>query len=214
MLLRLVIAIALAPFLLAQARPGLHPFDGDRPGAPPAGFTFAAMRQPEPGAWLIRRVADGGVLVHAAANGARGLSIALAPGEFVGPVLVSARMRLAGGSRAGGLVWRYRDPENFHAAMVDLVERELVLFRVTGGNRVFLESEDGLELDPDAWHTLKIEHDDNEIEVALGGIRVFEERDRRGSRTSDGVRAGVVAAGHADVWFDDLRLERRRQERR
>ena len=31
-------------------------FDQDKAGTPPAGFTFAAMRQPAPGAWLVRRM--------------------------------------------------------------------------------------------------------------------------------------------------------------
>ena len=96
--------------------------------------------------------------------------------EFV----ASVRLRLAGGARAGGLVWQYQDEHNFYAAMLDLTRQELSMYRVTGGNRVRLETEDDLELDPEAWHTLKVARDDGRIYVALGGIRVFEERDERG----------------------------------
>jgi hypothetical protein len=215
MFLRLILAMAVLPLVLpVPQRTVAHSFDEHRSGAPPAGFVLASMRQPGPGSWLIRRDGANGLLVHASDPSARGLAMALAPDDAAGNVIVTARVRLAGGTRAGGLVWRYRDPANFHGALVDLVEHELVLFRVVGGNRVFLESRDGLDLDPDAWHTLKVEHDNNEIEVALGGIRVFEERDRRGNRSSDGARAGVIAAGAAEVWFDDFKVERRGRQGR
>ncbi len=54
----------------------------------------------------------------------------------------------------------------------------------------------------------KIVHDESRIQVSLGGIRVFEERDRRYDRETPPGRTGLVAAGNAEVWFDDLRISR------
>jgi hypothetical protein len=122
---------------------------------------------------------------------------------------VSVRVRLAGGSLVGGLVWRYQDEHNHYQILLDLTRRELAMYRVVAGNRIRVEREDGLELDPAAWHTLKIVHEQSEIRVSLGGIRVFEENDR----TFGAGRAGVVAGGIADVWFDDLRIEAERRGR-
>jgi hypothetical protein len=198
------IAIGLTPH--AQRAPATT-FDDDKPGAPPAGFTFAPWRQPQAGTWAIRRQATNGYLWHAADAAAHGYSIALAPQPPRRDLDISARLRLAGGSRAGGLVWRYQDERNYYGATLDLVHGQLHLFRVTSGNRVFLELEDDLQLDVDAWHTLRVVHDDHEVRVSLGGIRVFEESDRRGGRTAAAGRAGVLAHGDADVWFDDLRID-------
>ena len=77
-----------------------------------------------------------------------------------------------------GLVWKYQDPLNHYSAQLDLAKQELAMYRVVNGNRIRIEREDDLELDPDAWHSLKIFHERGEIRVYLGGIRVLSERDR------------------------------------
>jgi hypothetical protein len=106
-------------------------------------------------------------------------------------------------------VWHHADAGRYYAAVLDLAKGEITLFRVTEGNRVFLESEDGLELDPAAWYTLKIVHDGSRITVSLGGIRVFDERERRSDRIAGPGKVGVIVAGGSEAWFDDLRIERR-----
>jgi hypothetical protein len=197
----------------AAQNPLVRTFDGDRAGELPAGFTFASMRQDGPGTWRIRRDLANGLLVHMESPANPGYGLAIAPDPPLRDVLVSARLQLAGGTRAGGVVWRYHDAANFHAAILDLAGGELTLFRVTGGNRIILESEDDLELDPAAWHAMKTIHDESRIELSLGGIRVFEERDRRYDPNAAAGRAGVIAAGGAEVWFDDLRIEADRDRR-
>lgn len=208
--LLMLVAIAAAP--RAQRAPAAT-FDDDKPGVPPAGFTFAPWRQPAAGTWTIRRQGANGYLWHAADTAAHGYSIAIAPPPPRRDVEISARLRLAGGTRAGGLVWRYQNEQNYYGATLDLVQGQLHLFRVAGGNRVFLEREDDLQLDVDAWHTLRVVHDDDEVRVSLGGIRVFEESDRRGGRTAAAGRAGVLAHGDAEVWVDDLRIDERAPSR-
>jgi hypothetical protein len=64
-------------------------------------------------------------------------------------------------------------------------------------------------LDVNAWHTLKVTHDDEEISVSLGGIRVFEDNSRR-NRGGGAGAVGLFARSDSEVWFDDLRLDRRR----
>ncbi len=193
--------------------PRANSFDVDRPGQPPAGFDFATLRQSTPGRWFVRREAANGALVHEADPSAGGFALALAPDMPLRDVEASVRLRFSGNVRAGGLVWRYTDAGRYYAAVLNLVDGRVSLFRVAEGNRTFLESEDGLDLDAAAWHTLRIVHDDSRVVVSLGGIRVFEERDRRNSSATAG-RVGVIAAGNADVWFDDLRIEPARERRR
>ena len=125
---------------------------------------------------------------------------------------VSARIRLAGGQRSGGLVWRVQDADNYYLARLDLDRQDIGLYRVVGGNRTRIEGEDDLELDTTAWHTLRIVQEDENIRVYLGGIRVLRARDRT---LRPGGRAGLWCAGDAIAHFDDLeRRGRRRQERR
>ena len=203
----LLLVLCLGALAAAEQQRGqLFQFDTEKPGAPPAGLELAAMRQERPGEWLIRREGANGMLLHRADPATTGLALALMATAGERESVASVRLRLAGGAMAGGLVWRYTDAANFHATILDLARRDLVLFRVTAGNRVFLESKDDLELDPAGWHVLKVDHDGDEIRVSLGGIRVFEDEDRRGDRRAGLGRLGVISAGHAEVWFDDLRV--------
>jgi hypothetical protein len=188
-------------------------FEADRVGAPPATFTLAAMRQGSPGAWAVRAETGRSWLAHAADPASRGFSIAVAPGPALRDVVVSARLRLAGGARAGGVVWRYVDPENYCAAILDLARRDVSMYRVSRGNRVRLDDHEDLELDPDAWHSLKAVQREDLASVILNGIRVFEERTSRGERAAWPGRVGLIAGGDAEVWFDDLRAEPPRDRR-
>jgi hypothetical protein len=212
-------AVAWAAWQMAAGQPAAtHTFDQEGPGPLPAAFELAAMRQDTPGTWLLRRDGANGVLVHQGAASASGFALALAPAAPLRDVQTSVRLRLTSGARAGGLAWRYADASNFYGAILDLAKGELVLFRVTAGNRTFLELEDDLELDPAAWHTLKVVHEESRIQVSLGGIRVFEERNRRSEQDAAPGKTGVISAGAAEVWFDDLRIvparDRRRNDRK
>jgi hypothetical protein len=197
----------------AMGQGAIETFDAGKAAQPPSGFTFAAMRQPSPGPFLVRRTDAGGHLVHAADTAATGFAFAISPQDPLSDVVISVRLRLAGGSRAGGVVWRYVDASNFYAAVLDLGRAELSLYRVTNGNMIRIEQERELELDGEAWHSLKVVHDNADVRVSLGGIRVFTEDERRHSRLLARGRAGLVAAGAAEVWFDDLRIASGRNRR-
>jgi hypothetical protein len=181
-------------------------FDHEKAGAPPPGFVFAAMRQPAPGSWVVRRTGTAGYLAHETDATAQGYALAVYDGPPQRDVAVTVRLRLSGGRRLGGLVWHYTDHQHYFAAVLDLSRREISLYRIAGGNRIRMEIEGDLELDPDAWHTMKVAHTGRHVRVSLGGIRVLDD-DRRGQDRPDTGRVGLIAAGDAHVWFDDLRIE-------
>jgi hypothetical protein len=181
-------------------------FDQEKPGTPPAGFTFAAMRQPAPGAWLIRRTGTNGYLVHDPDIASQGYALAVLDSSPQSDVTISVRLRLAGGRRAGGIIWHYVDNQHYYASILDLSRGEISVYRVAAGNRSRMEFEDDLELDPEAWHTMKVSHTGRSTRVSLGGIRVFEDARRDKEGTGAG-RVGLIAAGDADVWYDDVRID-------
>lgn len=194
--------------------PTARTFTTDRIDQAPSDFTLGAMRQPSSGVWLVQRQGSRSFLAHRSDPSAAGYALALLELPVAQDATVSARMRLAGGERSGGLAWRYEDADNFYALVLNLSRQDLSLFRMAGGNRVRLDVETGLELDPDAWHALKVTHGDGEIRVWLGGIRVFDERDKTQARTTDaGRRAGFLATGRSEAWFEEIRLEPRRSRR-
>jgi hypothetical protein len=172
------------------------------------------MRQPTSGIWLVQRQSPRTFLAHRADTAGAGYALAILDRAVARDASVSARMRLSGGDRTGGVVWRYDDAENFYALILDVIKQDLSLYRVASGNRVRLDLETGLELDPEAWHTVKVTSDDGEIRVWLGGIRVFEEQDRRDERERTAMaRAGLLASGRSEVLFEEIRIEPKRGRR-
>jgi hypothetical protein len=204
--------LSIAAVALAGQAPVLRTFDADRAG-PPAGFQLSIMRQTAPGLWAIRREGPSGWLDHQGRPENRGYAMAIADGVADRDLMVSARVRFGEGARIGGLVWRYADEGHFWAVLLDLSAREIAMYRVTGGHRVEIEETEDLELDPAAWHTIKVVHVDGRTYVTLGGVRVFDDRDDRRSRTDPLGRVGLIAAGNATVSFDDFRLEPARGRR-
>jgi len=186
-------------------------FDDDKIGAPPAGFAMAAGREAPADLWTVKREGGGRVLSHEGkAAPADSFAVAIFSGGQYSDVEVSVRLKASGGGRAAGLVWKYQDPNNHYSVQLDLVRQEVVMYRVAAGNRIRLEREDDLELDPDAWYSMKVRQEDGQIRVYLGGIRLFSERDRL-PRTSSNV--GIWVAGDSTVMFDDFRVEDRTGDR-
>lgn len=211
--LALVLAVTALGTLAAQELWTIS-FNDDRPDHPPAGFTLAAMRQSDAGRWLVQGPAGSGHLVHRADPSAGGFAIAVANAPVPDDCAVSARLKFSGTSRVGGVVWRYRNDHNYYTLLLDLNRDELSVYRITEGNRVRLDNRDELELDANAWHALKVVHVGNDIRVILGGVRVFDEQDRRSERHRDGSgRVGVIATGASEIWFDDLHVEAKRGAR-
>jgi hypothetical protein len=155
--------------------------------------------------WNVRREGAGRVFAHQGhASPPDGFTVAILSGAQYHDVELSVRLKATTGSRTAGLVWKYQDADNHYAVQLDLGRQEVAIYRVSGGNRIRLEREDDLELDPDAWHSLKVLQEEGEIRVYLGGIRVFSERDRQ-PRATAGV--GLWSAGDTSVMFDDFRVE-------
>jgi hypothetical protein len=201
----LIAAVMIVAMTSASADVVRRTFDQEPVAAPPAGFTFAAARLPAAGPWLVRADGPNRYLAHpSAASPSEGFSLAVL--DTLPPVdlRLSARIKLVDGTRVGGLVWRYQNPENFFAVSLDLQGQSMALYRVARGNRIRLEFEDDLELDRDAWHVVRVEHADGRIRVSLGGIGVMRARDRAASDTG---RAGIWSDGGATAWFDDLNVE-------
>ena len=203
-----MLLLALSMFLQAAGAVSdviLRTFDDDKIGAPPAGFALATGREAAADGWTVKREGTARVLVHdGKPSPVDGFAVAIFSGAQYQDVQVSVRFKATGGKRTAGLVWKYQDPMNHYSAHLDLVRQEVAVYRVANGNRIRLEREDDLELDPDAWHSLKIFQEQGLIRVYLGGIRVFDERDRAPRARAS---VGIWVGGDSTVMFDDFRIE-------
>jgi hypothetical protein len=210
--------VTLAALVLAaaavHASTSAFTFDDAPIGAPPPGFFFAGSRQATPGTWEVRGAARNRYLLHIGDPDVKMRGIAIADVSTAAPanIKITTKLRLIDGDRAGGVVWRYRDANNFYfMALVlsdqnpnPLAERYAALFRVTGGNRILLDVIRNIELDFSAWHTVTVVHEADQIRAAINGIGVLKARD---AMIPEGGHAGVWSAGNSTTWFDDVTLE-------
>ena len=203
MSLRMLVLLGAIAFSGSAAPPEVRTFDGDPVGQTPPGFSLAMARGMGPARWTVERAGANGLLAHHETAAGQGFALAVLEGPPRRSVELSARIRLVGGARAAGLVWHYQDEDNHYLARLDLRAQDLAVYRVVRGNRVRLEDEDDLELDPDAWYTLKVRHDGPRIRVYLAGIRVIDDFDR--SRPVQG-RVGLWSQVDTTAWFDDVRV--------
>jgi hypothetical protein len=188
----------------------IRTFDEDKVGGPPSGFVAATGREAAPDRWVVRREGNLRVLMHEGKSApADAFAVSVLSGAQYRDVDVRVRIKAVGGSKAAGIVWKYQDPMNHYVVQLDLARQEVALYRVVSGNRIRIEREDDLELDPEAWHSLRVLQERGEIRVYLGGIRVFSERDRL-PPTRAGV--GMWASGDSIVMFDDFRVEDETEE--
>jgi hypothetical protein len=126
---------------------------------------------------------------------------------------ISVRFKALSGKvdQAAGLVWRYRDPENYYIVRANALEENVVLYKVERGKRSDLKPVDaGLfaygkkaPVRSGAWQELRVEVEGDLFRVSLDGTHLFDVRD-----------ATFVGPGKVGLWtkadsvtaFDDLRV--------
>ena len=171
-------------------------------GRPPAGFLFASSPKDQSGLWSVVRDGTNSVLGQLR-QGQSGVQLAVVEGPSFADLVLSVRVRLLEGARSAGVVWHYRDADNYYLARLDLREQDVRIYRVVAGQRTRLEEEDGLELQAGSWNVLKVEHRGTRMRLLINGVPVADARDRTGHE------GGAVGLWTSDsvAWFDDLSVQ-------
>jgi hypothetical protein len=179
-------------------------FDKDDPGDKPKGFYFDETGRAPDGKWRVVEVEGGKVLAQLdeSRDGDR-YALAVVEDSSIEHIKVSVRLKAVKGERdqAGGLMWRYRNSENYLVARLDISERNIRLYRFVRGNRIQFGVEEDLDVQLGKWYTLRVEHKGREIKVYLDDDVVIVERDRHFTRPG---RIGLWTKSDSVVYFDDL----------
>jgi hypothetical protein len=167
-------------------------FEKDRAGEPPAGFTIAQTGPGERPLWRVEEdpSAPSGkhVLVQRSADETRSrFPLAIYDGASLAHGEISVRFKALSGNvdRAAGLVWRYRDPENYYIVRANALEGNVVLYKVERGKRSDLKPVDaGLfaygkkaPVRSGTWQELRLELKGDLFRVSLDGTHLFDVRD-------------------------------------
>ena len=184
-------------------------FDSDKPEAPPVGFTFDRTGGGRVGRWVVLARQDapsGGQLLaqlDADATSAR-FPVAVADEPAVRDLRLIVKCKPMSGNvdQACGLVFRYRNANNYYITRANALEGNIRLYYVKDGQRKQIASFAG-SVSADAWHELGVEAKGEHIEVLWDGKRVLSADDKT---FPDAGRVGVWTKADSVTYFDDLSL--------
>jgi hypothetical protein len=103
--------------------------------------------------------------------------------------------------QAGGLVWRWKDGNNYYVARANALENNVSLYYTENGSRRDIKYVDA-PVPGNVWHTLKVEFSGKRIKVGLDGKTYIELDD---SHISGPGAVGVWTKSDSVTGFDDFR---------
>lgn len=118
---------------------------------------------------------------------------------------VSVRLKPVSGHdvRAGGLVWHYRDQNNYYLARANAVDKNVQVFKVENGRRIPLIAGAKHEIPTNGWSIIKVSVRGNRFQVYMDHRRILQGSDNT-FPTSGGV--GLWTVGDSVTYFDDFRV--------
>ena len=102
--------------------------------------------------------------------------------------------------QAGGVVWRWKDDDNYYVARANALENNVSLYYTAGGKRNTLKYVDA-PVPADVWHTLRVEFAGKRIRVALNGKWYIDLED---SHISGSGAVGLWTKADSVTAFDDF----------
>ena len=177
-------------------------FDSTEPGALPAGWLAGVTGKGTP-KWSVEREPSAPSKPNVLKQSGSGAfpwcvrkDVAIADG------FVEVKFRPVSGheDQAGGLVWRWKDRDNYYVARANVLEDNVSLYYTEGGSRKTIKYVDA-PVARNIWHTLRVEFAGKHIKVILDGATRIEVDDAR-----------IAGAGAVGVWtkadsvtlFDDF----------
>ena len=196
------IVIALTVLSSAAASAETTNFDQAKPGALPAGWTAGVTGRGSP-SWAVeadKTAPSPPNVLRQSGSGTfpwcvkRDISIA------DGFVEVKFKPERGREDQAGGVVWRWKDGDNYYVARANALEDNVSLYHTTNGRRITIKYVDA-PVPANVWHTLRVEYAGKSIKVSLDGKTYIELTDDH-----------IAGAGAVGVWtkadsvtaFDDF----------
>jgi len=186
----------------------VYKFDKDTAGKPPAGFVLARTKAAgKPGKWVVeahKGAPSGGKAlgqIDADDTNSR-YPMAVTVEEAPADVKVSVKCKAISGEvdQACGLVFRYKDENNYYITRSNVMEGNVRLYHVKDGKRTQLATWDG-KVPGKVWNELGAEARGDSLVVTFNGKKIIETRDV--TFTGNG-KVGLWTKADSVTYFDDL----------
>jgi len=162
-------------------------FEGDTVGGPPRGWLLTMTGRGTP-KWTVERddsVSPAGNVLKQ--SGKATYPLALKEGTDIRDGFVEVKFMPISGSedRAGGIVWRARDADNYYVVRANALEGNVVLYKTVNGTRSSLDliGQKGgygvkTAVASNQWHTLRVEFTGPRFMVSFNGKSLLEVEDK------------------------------------
>lgn len=203
----LVITSAALTLCAAAAHAETVTFDADRAGEPPAGWICGSTGGGTP-KWAVAAEAGVGsgrqVLKQ---SGTAPFPWCVKQGTALADGVVEVKFKPLAGreDQAGGVVWRWKDGDNYYVARANALENNVSLYYTERGRRQAITYADA-PVAPGAWHTLRAEFAGTQIRVMLDGKSYIELSD---SHIAGAGAIGVWTKADSVTVFDDFTYQPR-----
>jgi len=188
-----------AASVLAQTSTG---FDTDAAGAVPAGWTCGATGRGTPHWAVVDDPTAPSKPKVLRQDGRATFPWCVKSSAQIADGFVEVKFKpIAGGEdQAGGLVWRFKDGDNYYVARANALENNVSLYYTEHGNRRTLKYADA-PVAGGVWHTLRVDFKGAHIAVSLDGKRYIELDDGHASGSG---AVGVWTKADSVTAFDDF----------
>jgi hypothetical protein len=201
---RLLSTFLASTALVSDAFAQIVNFDDAKPGELPSGWTGTATGSGKP-KWAVERddsaPSKPNVLKQA--------------GEAAYPVCVKNEANLKDGfvevkfkavsgeeDQAGGVVWRYKDANNYYIARANALEGNVRIYHFIDGKRTQFKGAN-LKVAANEWHTLRVDFKENHFTVTFDDQKLFEADD---DKITQAGKVGVWTKADSVTLFDDFRF--------
>lgn len=174
-------------------------FSAAQPGKPPEGWVCGSTGGGKPVWTLVPDGPAGKPLVRKQSGEGR-FPWCVKTDSSVANGWVEVNFKALAGKQdqAGGVVWRWKDGDNYYVARANALENNVSLYYTKDGNRRTIKYVDA-PVPANVWHVLRVEFKDTKVRVSLNGKVYIEEED---AHISDAGRVGVWTKADSVTVFD------------
>jgi len=192
-------------------------FNNEKLGEAPSGFSTALTGRGRPGKWVVMKDPaspnQGSVLAQTDADRTDyRFPVCVYDGLSAKDVDITVKFKPVSGKgdQGAGIVWRYRDKDNYYIVRANALEGNVVLYKVENGKRTDLPLVGkgrtyGMKekVPSGVWGTLLVVANGDLFEVYHNGKKLYEVKDETFKEAG---KIGLWTKADSVIYFDDLRV--------
>ncbi len=185
-------------------------FQGDAVNSPPAGFSFGRTGQGREGTWVVVTDASAPSGDHVLAQTDTDRTdyrfpVAVANAPELKDLRLEVRCKPVGGNvdQACGLVFRFKDPDDYYVARANALEDNVNLYQVVKGRRREIKGWKG-KVSSNAWHDLAVEARGDRLQVFWEGKPIIDAKD---DTLREAGKVGLWTKADSVTYFDALTVK-------